>query len=148
VDGLRVFAAARGIRITAELSDEVPPVRVDLDRMVQVVTNLLSNAIKFSPAGGDVRVTAVPTPAGVEIRVIDHGCGIAAEDLPRLFQKFEQLDSPDGRGEGGTGLGLAICRGLVNEHGGALRVESVLGRGSTFTVTLPAEAGPAPEGAG
>ncbi len=138
VDGLRMFAKARDVRVATALPDDLPQVRVDLDRMVQVMTNLLSNAIKFSPAGGEVRVTAAPAPSGVEIQVIDHGRGIAAGDLPRLFQKFEQLDGRDAPDAEGTGLGLAICRSLVNDHGGALRAESVLGQGSTFTVALPA----------
>jgi PAS domain S-box-containing protein len=138
VDGIRAFADSRDVRVVTELAASLPEVRVDLDRMVQVMTNLLSNAIKFSPPGSEVRVRADHAGAAVEIRVIDHGRGIAPGDLPRLFQKFQQLDSRTIREVGGTGLGLAICNGLVTEHGGAIRVESTPGQGSTFIVTLPA----------
>ncbi len=138
VDGIRAFADSREVRVVTELAAGLPEVRVDLDRMVQVMTNLLSNAIKFSPPCDEVRVRADQIGAGVEIRVIDHGRGIAPSDLPRLFQKFQQLGSRTIREVGGTGLGLAICHGLVSEHGGTIRVESLLGQGSTFIVTLPA----------
>jgi len=137
VDGIRAFADSRDVRVVTELAAGLPEVRVDLDRMVQVMTNLLSNAIKFSPPGNEVRVRADQTFAAVEIRVVDHGRGIAPSDLPRLFQKFQQLDSRTIREVGGTGLGLAICHGLVSEHGGTIRVESVAGQGSTFIVSLP-----------
>jgi PAS domain S-box-containing protein len=137
VDGLRVVASTRGVPVVMALPEDLPAVRVDLDRMVQVMTNLLSNAIKFSPAGSPVEVTAAAMAGGVEIRVIDRGRGIAASDLSRLFQKFQQLDTRTVREAGGTGLGLAICRGLVNQHGGDIRVESALGQGSTFIVRLP-----------
>jgi PAS domain S-box-containing protein len=137
VDSVRVVAAARGVPVVLALPDDLPAVRVDLDRMVQVMTNLLSNAIKFSPAGSPVEVTAAAAAGGVEVRVVDRGHGIAAADLSRLFQKFQQLDARTVREAGGTGLGLAISRGLVHEHGGDIRVESALGHGSTFIVRLP-----------
>lgn len=138
VDGIRAFADSRDVRVVTALASSLPEVRIDLDRMVQVMTNLLSNAIKFSPPGNEVLVRADRTEVGVEIRVIDHGRGIAPSDIPRLFQKFQQLDSRTIREVGGTGLGLAICSGLVSEHGGTIRVESTPGQGSTFMVTLPA----------
>ena len=138
VDGIRAFADSRDVRVVVEAVATLPEVRVDLDRMVQVMTNLLSNAIKFSSPGSEVRVRADHVGAAVEIRVIDHGRGIAPTDLPRLFRKFQQLDSRTIREVGGTGLGLAICHGLVSEHGGTIRVESLPGQGSTFIVALPA----------
>jgi CheY-like chemotaxis protein len=110
---------------------------VDFDRMVQVVTNLLSNAIKFSPERGRVEVGARGAGAQLEIRVTDHGQGIAPEDIGRLFKKFQQLDGRAMRAVGGTGLGLAICRGIVEEHRGRIAVESRLGEGATFIVRLP-----------
>jgi CheY-like chemotaxis protein len=114
----------------------LPAVRVDFDRMVQVVTNLLSNAIKFSPERAEVTVAAELAGDELLIRVTDHGRGIAPEDVARLFQKFQQVEGAAGR-TGGTGLGLAICRGIVEEHGGRIAVESRLGAGATFTVRLP-----------
>ncbi len=137
VDGIVAFAESRSIAIEVEVPADLPQVRVDADRMVQVVTNLLSNAIKFSPPGSTVTVSAARSARQLELRVTDRGRGIAAEDMGRLFKKFQQLDGSNVRSVGGTGLGLAICRGIVEEHGGSIRVESRLGQGATFTVTVP-----------
>jgi GAF domain-containing protein len=137
VDGIAAFAESRNILIESEVERGLPQVRVDGDRMVQVVTNLLSNAIKFSPAGSTVHVTTRRAGAQLELCVTDRGRGIAPEDMGKLFKKFQQLDGSNVRSVGGTGLGLAICRGIVEEHGGAIGVESRMGHGATFTVTLP-----------
>jgi len=137
VDGIAAFAESRNILIASDVERGLPQVRVDGDRMVQVVTNLLSNAIKFSPAGSTVQVATRRAGAQLELRVTDRGRGIAPEDMDKLFKKFQQLDGSNVRSVGGTGLGLAICRGIVEEHGGAIGVESRVGHGATFTVTLP-----------
>ena len=137
VDGIAAFAESRGITITVDTDAGLPPLKVDVDRMVQVVTNLLSNAIKFSPPGGGVSVTGKATGRQAELRVRDQGRGIAADDMGKLFKKFQQLDGSNARSVGGTGLGLAICRGIVEEHGGSIGVESQLGQGATFIVKLP-----------
>ena len=102
-----------------------------------MLTNLLSNAIKFSPQGGRIEVTAEPGDGEVRLGVRDHGEGIAPEDVPKLFKKFTQLDSSATRKAGGTGLGLVICKGIVEQHGGRIWVESARGEGSTFQFTLP-----------
>jgi GAF domain-containing protein/CheY-like chemotaxis protein len=148
VEGIRGFAESRGIAIESRVTTDVPVVSVDFDRMVQVVTNLLSNAIKFSPERGLVTVGARRSGADLEIWVTDQGQGIAPEDVGRLFRKFQQLDGRTVRAVGGTGLGLAICRGIVEEHGGRIGVDSRPGAGATFTVRLPlpATAGAAPSG--
>jgi PAS domain S-box-containing protein len=138
VEGIRSFAESREVVLEQEVPDDLPPIRVDFDRMVQVVTNLLSNAIKFSPAGGRVTVTGRLAGGEVELSVSDQGRGIAPEDISRLFKKFQQLDGSNVREVGGTGLGLAICRGIVDEHGGRIGVESRPGQGATFIVSLPA----------
>jgi GAF domain-containing protein/signal transduction histidine kinase/CheY-like chemotaxis protein len=137
VDGIVAFAESRGITIDVEVPPDLPQARVDVDRMVQVVTNLLSNAIKFSPPDSTVTVAVSRAARQLELRVMDRGRGIAAEDMGKLFKKFQQLDGSNVRSVGGTGLGLAICRGIVEEHGGTIGVESQLGQGATFTVTLP-----------
>src|SRR5207249_5935423 len=103
----------------------------------QVITNLLSNAIKFSPHGGRIEVGAAPGDGAARVFVRDHGEGIAPEDLPKLFRKFTQVDSSHTRKAGGTGLGLVICKGIVEQHGGRIWVESTRGEGSTFYFTLP-----------
>jgi PAS domain S-box-containing protein len=137
VEGIRGFAESREVVLEQDVAEELPSLRVDFDRMVQVVTNLVSNAIKFSPVGGRVRVSARVSGGEVELRVSDEGRGIAPEDQSRLFGKFQQLDGSNVREVGGTGLGLAICRGLVEEHGGRIAVESQRGAGATFIVSLP-----------
>ena len=147
-EGIAAFAESRGIVVERRVPEDLPPVSVDLDRMVQVVTNLLSNAVKFSPAGSRVTLSAVRAAGELTLSVTDRGRGIAPADMDRLFQKFQQLDSSAAREAGGTGLGLAICRGIVEEHGGRIAVESRLGEGATFTIWLPlpaeAAAPPAP----
>ena len=118
-------------------------------RMRQILANLLSNAIKFTERGW-VRVSVTSTPRSdgrleLQIQVSDTGSGIPAEKLNTIFDKFTQADGSISRKYGGTGLGLAITRRLAEMHGGDIRVESQLGKGSTFTVTLPCEAAPAHE---
>ena len=143
LEGIRGFAESREVVLEQEVPEGLPSIRVDFDRMVQVVTNLVSNAIKFSPVGGRVGVSGRVTGGEVELSVSDQGRGIAPEDLTRLFRRFQQLDGSTVREVGGTGLGLAICRGIVEEHGGRIGVESQLGVGATFIVTLPVPRGDA-----
>jgi PAS domain S-box-containing protein len=130
------MARAAGVRIVVDAPGRPALIRVDPDRFSQVLTNLISNAIKFSPDGGVVTVKT-HLGRGVSISVSDHGPGIAANDIPRLFNKFKQLDSSATRAKGGSGLGLAIVKALIEEHGGTISVESELGRGSVFTVHVP-----------
>jgi len=123
------------------LTPPSPGLRVQADRgrVRQVLLNLLSNAIKFTPDGGRITVAAGPVNGGsaVRIAVTDTGIGIAAEDQPKLFQEFSQLDASASRKYEGTGLGLALSRRLIELHGGAIGVESEMGKGSTFWFTLP-----------
>lgn len=112
-------------------------VRADHGLLLQVLSNLLDNAAKYSPEGCAVRLEAEMLGEAVAIRVVDQGVGIAAADLPRLFQRFTRLNETARAGRGGTGLGLSICRSLVEAMGGTIGVDSVLGLGSTFTVRLP-----------
>ena len=117
-------------------------VLADRGRVRQVLLNLLSNAIKFTPDGGQITVVAAVTNGGATARVAvtDSGIGIAPEDQARLFQEFVQLDASASRKYEGTGLGLALSRRLIELHGGAIGVESELGKGSTFWFTLPVAA--------
>lgn len=110
--------------------------RMDPQRIEQVLSNLLTNALKFTPAGGRVTVAACIEGPRLRCEVQDTGIGIAADDIPKLFQRFSQLESGKRKG-GGTGLGLAIAKSLVEAHGGQIGVQSELGRGSTFFFTLP-----------
>ena len=106
------------------------------------LTNLLDNAIKYSEPGGAVEVTAVMDADGrVAISVRDHGIGIPARSLERIFERFYRVDRARSRESGGTGLGLSIVRHAVQAHGGEVTVTSVEGEGSEFTLRLPAEPG-------
>ncbi len=140
---LRMQLEERRIKLELVLPEVLPDAMLDAHRITQVVTNLLSNAIKFSPAGGGVRIEASLADRVLRVSVRDHGDGIAAKDLPKLFKKFQQIDSGSTRKVGGTGLGLVICKGIVEQHGGRIGVESSPGEGSTFWFTLPAAEGSA-----
>ena len=124
-------------------ADGVPPVRADADRLKQILTNLLTNAVKFTPAGGEIRVTADVAPdAGTvpmaRIQVRDSGRGIPADQLQAIFEPFVQIDRHlTIESQQGVGLGLAISRDLARAMGGDIMVESTLGVGSVFTLTLP-----------
>jgi PAS domain S-box-containing protein len=109
----------------------------DADRIAQVLINLINNAIKFSPEHTTITTTAAISDNRVIFRVHDQGRGIAAHQLETVFDRFKQLDASDSRTKGGTGLGLSICRGIVEQHGGKIWVESAVGEGSTFCFTLP-----------
>jgi len=135
---LRTLIEERRIQLELDVPGDLPDAMVDPNRIAQVITNLLSNAIKFSPAGGRIEVGVRSFGDRIRVAVRDHGDGIAAKDLPRLFRKFQQIDSGATRKAGGTGLGLVISKGIVEQHGGQIGVESEPGRGSTFWFTLPA----------
>ncbi len=127
-------AEEKGIYLKAELDSQMPEIKVDPDRINQVLNNLITNAIKFTNSGGiTVSASKDERQGAVTVCVEDTGEGIKQEDLPRLFQKFQQLT----RHKGGTGLGLAICKEIVESHGGRIWVESELGKGSRFKFTLP-----------
>jgi len=133
------------------LTLETPPVAVtvlgDADRIKTIVSNLLENAIKYSPTGGRVQCIVSMADGVATLRVLDSGVGIAREDLPRLFNRFERIEQRETSHVGGTGLGLYLSRELARQHGGDIRVESRPHAGSTFTLTLPLVAA-APDGSG
>jgi PAS domain S-box-containing protein len=110
----------------------------DPDRLLQTLTNLLGNAIKFSPAHSTIRVTARRSGEDIVFSVADQGRGIPADRLQAIFERFQQIDATDSRDKGGSGLGLAICRSIVTQHGGQIQVDSVLGKGSCFSFSIPA----------
>jgi len=115
----------------------------DERKLKEILVNLLSNAVKFTPEGGRVEVRAAPANGGVEIAVTDTGIGIAAEDQELIFEEFRQVGSDYLKKREGTGLGLALTRRFVELHGGRIWVKSEVGRGSTFTFSLPERPWPA-----
>jgi signal transduction histidine kinase len=123
--------------VRLEVAGADATVFADPGRVVQAITNLIGNAIKFSPPGTTVLVTAEPGRGEVLFRVKDQGRGIPPDKLEAIFGRFQQVDASDARDKGGSGLGLAICRGIIEQHGGRIWVESTLDRGSTFLFTLP-----------
>ena len=134
---IEVARAGRGVSVADAVPDDLPPLLVDPERVHQVLFNLIDNAVRFTPHGGSVRVTARRVNGSCEVAVSDTGQGIAAEHLPRLFERFYRVDAARSRGDGGTGIGLAIARSVVEAHGGRIRAESRVGRGSVFTFDLP-----------
>jgi signal transduction histidine kinase len=142
------LAREKGLALAVELPADLPPVRADRLKLRRVLVNLLSNAIKFTPRGGLVTLTAEGAGAGrLRVAVTDTGVGIPAEDLGRLFDKYEQARSRATRSEKGTGLGLYITKQIVELHGGEIHVASQVGRGSTFSFTLPIVGGDGNSGA-
>ena len=126
------------------MEPNLPPIRGDRDRLVQVVTNLVSNAIKFTPEGGEIRVGAQVLKGEAEdvsdmirLSVSDTGIGIAPDEYEKVFEKFKQVGDTLTDKPKGTGLGLPISKEIVEYHGGRIWVESELGKGSTFYFTLP-----------
>jgi signal transduction histidine kinase len=137
---VRERASKNGVVVELNLDPSVDLVEGDERRIRQVVFNLLSNAVKFTPNGGRIDVSAARVDGEVRVAVTDTGLGIAPEDRERIFEEFQQAQTVNGERPEGTGLGLALSRTLVELHGGRLWVDSDVGKGSTFTFTLPLEA--------
>ena len=132
---LKAQADRAGLRLETQVATDLPRVPADEARIEQVLVNLIHNAIKFTPSGGRITVSAKADGGNLVVAVSDTGVGISEDDLPRVFERFYKADRA--RAGGGTGLGLAIARHVVEAHGGRIRVESVEGRGATFSFTLP-----------
>ncbi|HEX5871292.1 MAG TPA: HAMP domain-containing sensor histidine kinase, partial [Longimicrobium sp.] len=134
----RVLALQNGIDFPVRLSDDLPPrILGDEDRLSEVLGNLLSNAFKFTSSGGTIRVEAARHDGGIQVEVEDTGVGIAQEKLPRIFEKFYQVENDAQPRSVGSGLGLAIAREIVEAHGGTIGAESEEGKGTRFRVFLP-----------
>jgi two-component system OmpR family sensor kinase/two-component system sensor histidine kinase BaeS len=139
-------AAQQGVTLVVDTPDDLPTIDADPQRLMQVLRNLIGNALRHTPEGGQITLLAQlnnadPTmPVIVDLLVRDTGSGIAAEDLPKVFDRFWRADRSRTRGSGGAGLGLAIVKQIVVAHGGSVGVESTIGEGTIFRVTIPTEA--------
>jgi signal transduction histidine kinase len=134
LDAHSTIAAGRRLTLEMAAAPSLPRVLADRERITQVFSNLLGNAIEFTPRGGRVRLTAVAGESRVTFTVEDTGSGIAADDLPYVFDRFWQSQKK----RGGAGLGLSIAKAIVEAHGGSIGVASTLGAGARFDFTLPA----------
>jgi two-component system phosphate regulon sensor histidine kinase PhoR len=137
---LELRAAERGMRIKLDLPADLPEAQGERDQLAQLFQNLLDNALKYGRPRTEIAVTAGigVGSASLWVAVADQGDGIPSEHLPRLTERFYRLDTGRSREMGGTGLGLAIVKHIMNRHRGRLDIASTVGRGSTFTVWLPA----------
>jgi PAS domain S-box-containing protein len=132
------LADGKGISLSCQVPEELPPIPVDRGRLLQVFSNLIGNAVKFTDEGGRIDVSATPDRDCIRFLVADNGSGIHAEDLPRLFDRFYQSSTTK---KGGAGLGLAIVKGIVEAHGGRVEIASRPGLGTTFSFILPSDLG-------
>ncbi len=129
----------KGVAIETEIQSGLPAVRVDPDRIGQVLLNVIGNSLQYTPSGGNVLVAASSEAGKIVIAVSDTGIGISADDLPRIFTRFFRADKSRSRAGGGSGIGLTISKHLVEAHGGSIHAESAgPGKGSRVTIQLPA----------
>lgn len=134
---MQLQAERAGLSLRVECADDLPKVKIDSQRLEQVLVNLIHNAVKFTRAGGEVVLLAEAEHGVVIFAVRDTGIGIPMEDVSRIFERFYRVDKS--RAGSGTGLGLSIAKHIVEAHGGKIWAESVEGRGSTFYFTIPVE---------
>ena len=141
IDNARTFVRERatkhGITLDVAIDERLGEFAGDERKIKQILLNLLSNAVKFTPKGGRIGINARQTNGAVEISVSDTGIGIAAEDQPRIFEEFRQVGTDYAHKSEGTGLGLTLAKKFIELHGGKIWVDSEVGKGSTFTFTLP-----------
>jgi two-component system phosphate regulon sensor histidine kinase PhoR len=130
-------AKAKSISIKLDIPVDMPKIKADETRFSQVMINLLDNAIKYSSEGGLVTISAKVNDTALQIDISDTGIGISEKDLSRIFERFYRVDKARSRELGGTGLGLSIVKHIVSAHGGQVWVKSELGKGSTFSFTIP-----------
>lgn len=132
----RVQAEKKGISLQIEIQPDLPEIEVDVERMAQVLGNLVTNALRYTPAGGEIHLKAEQSDGKVNLLIADNGVGIAAEDLPDIFERSFRGEKARQQEEGETGLGLAIAKSLVEAQGGTVAVESQVGKGTQFTLTF------------
>lgn len=137
VDGFKTQFLSKNIKVNLEANKDLSSVWADQDRTAQIMRNLLSNALYYTPESGNIDVKLTTTSKGVTVSVIDTGIGIPSEDIAHIFDRFYRVDRSRARRTGGSGLGLAIVKQLVEAQGGQIWVNSAIGKGSTFSFSLP-----------
>lgn len=139
IDRVTPLAATKDIHLNSQVPAELPPLNIDAERLGQALFNLLENAARHTPAGGTIEITAQRQAEQMQFIVRDTGDGIAAADLPHIFERFYRADRARNPAEGRAGLGLSIVKSIVEAHGGAVKAESegMPGKGSAFTISLP-----------
>jgi signal transduction histidine kinase len=137
VDSFTALAWQRDVTVDASAEPGVAASQVDARQISRVLANLVDNALRHTPPGGAVSVRVQPAAGGVQVHVADTGAGIAAEDLPHVFERFYRGEKSRSRATGGSGLGLAIAKAIIEAHGGRIWVESQPGHGARFVFTLP-----------
>jgi signal transduction histidine kinase len=137
IERFRPMAEEKNIALSGLAAPGVDPVYMDARQISRVLMNLVSNAVRYTPAGGRVTLHAYPARAGVVVELTDTGEGIRPEDMPHIFEQFFRGERSRSRATGGSGLGLAIVKAIVEAHNGQIRVESTVGKGTRFLITLP-----------
>ena len=137
IDQYQAPLLSKRIEVVLESPEGLPQAWADPDRTAQVVRNLMNNAFNYTPEGGTITVRLTSGSSGITVSVIDTGAGIPPKDLAYVFDRFYRVDRSRTRSTGGSGLGLAIVKQLVETQGGSVRVESTVGRGSTFSFSIP-----------
>ncbi|MCZ7401797.1 MAG: ATP-binding protein [Candidatus Methanoperedens sp.] len=136
VETMKIDALNKNLKLVLK-EDKVPEIKLDRDRITQVMMDLLNNAFKFTDAGGEIEVELSCNTENAIVKVKDSGIGIKKEDIEKLFKPFQQLDTSPGRKYEGTGLGLAICKKIIINHGGKIWAESEFGKGTAIYFTIP-----------
>ncbi len=138
LEALSAQAQQRRLTLSGDVSQRMPAVMMDTRRVQRVLYNLVQNSVRHTPADGAIVIRAVNDEHEVRVSVVDTGVGIPANEIPQIFSRFHQVSNKArNRQQGGSGLGLSIAKGIVELHGGRIWAESVYGKGSTFTFTLP-----------
>ena len=137
VELMRLSAEEKGLSLTCEIAEELPSFNGDRGGMEAIFVNLISNAIKYTQQGGNVHISLDKAGKNIRFKLVDTGMGIPPEDIDRIYEKFYRIKTEETRSISGSGLGLSIVKGIVDAHSGSIQVESEVGEGTTFIVSLP-----------
>jgi two-component system sensor histidine kinase BaeS len=137
IESFSKLAEKEGVELYGHLAEDIHLVPMDIQQIGRVFSNLVGNALHYTTAGGKVEILVARQSDWLQVQICDTGEGISGEDLPHIFERFYRGEKSRNRNTGGSGLGLAISKGIIEAHGGSIRVESRPGQGACFTFTLP-----------